>query len=58
MSNFLEEYALILSSCERPSRYIGDEFLSANKDTYPLFKKGRVRANGNSYKIVGEWVTI
>lgn len=30
------------------------EFLSANKDTYPLFKKGRVRANGNSYKIVGE----
>ncbi len=32
MSNFLEEYALILSSCERPSRYIGDEFLSANKD--------------------------
>ena len=32
MSNFLDEYAPILASCEKPSRYIGDEFLSANKD--------------------------
>ena len=39
MSNFLDEYALILSSCERPSRYIGDEFLSANKD----FNKANVK---------------
>lgn len=29
---FLEEYASILHSCERPSRYIGSEFLSQNKD--------------------------
>lgn len=31
---FLDEYAQILHSCERPSRYIGGEFLSANKDFY------------------------
>ena len=30
--DFLTEYRNILHSCERPSRYIGDEFLSANKD--------------------------
>ncbi len=29
---FLNEYRNILHACERPSRYIGDEFLSANKD--------------------------
>ena len=39
MSVFLDEFALILSSCERPSRYIGDEFLSANKD----FNAAKVR---------------
>ncbi len=32
MSSFLDEYSLILSSCEKPSRYIGNEFLSANKN--------------------------
>ena len=29
---FLQEYAPILHSCERPSRYIGSEYLSQNKD--------------------------
>lgn len=29
---FLDEYRNILHSCERPSRYIGDEYLSANKN--------------------------
>lgn len=31
-NDFLNEYSLILHSCERPSRYIGGEFLSENKD--------------------------
>lgn len=31
-NDFLDEFSLILHSCERPSRYIGSEFLSANKD--------------------------
>ncbi len=39
MSDFLDEFALILASCEKPSRYIGDEFLSANKD----FNSAQVR---------------
>ena len=39
-SNFLNEYRNILHSCERPSRYIGDEYLSANKD----FKSASVKA--------------
>ena len=39
MNNFLDEYALILSQCERPSRYIGNEFLSVNKN----FDSAKVR---------------
>ena len=37
--SFFEEYNSILTSCERPSRYIGGEFLSANKD----FKNSKVK---------------
>jgi len=30
--NFLEEYSPVLYNCERPSRYIGGEFLAIKKD--------------------------
>lgn len=37
--DFLEEYACILQQCEKPSRYIGNEYLSFEKD----FDKAKVR---------------
>ena len=32
LTEFLSEYSHILYNCERPSRYIGGEFLSIKKD--------------------------
>lgn len=32
LADFLNEYSPVLYNCERPSRYIGDEFLSIKKD--------------------------
>ncbi len=39
LTTFLEEYSPVLYNCERPSRYIGGEFLSIKKD----FEKADVK---------------
>lgn len=30
------------------------EYLSENRDAFPLFRKGKIRANGTTFKIIGE----